>query len=178
MRIYYRMRQFLRMVFGKIDPFELAKIQEALSPAQMALFARMQSGEKEHAVRLYHTLIDQGEKNHDLIVAALLHDVGKILYRLNPMQRTLVVLTNAIIPQQSHKWGSLKTNQWDRLPGWRKPFIVAEHHAEWGAELAQAAGVSPLTETLIREHHHSSVQDLNDDESTLLLKLRIADNDS
>ncbi len=96
---------------------------------------------------MFHRLLEQGENQPDLLVAALLHDIGKLRYRLNPLERAMVVLVKAINPEQAHRWGSLPPDGWDRLPGWRKAFIVAEQHAGWGAEMARQAGVSPLTET-------------------------------
>ena len=166
------------MVSVKSGTFDLELVQTILNPEQMALFFQMQPGEKEHAVIMVRKLTEQGESQPDLLVAALLHDVGKLRYRLNPLQRTMVVLARAATPGKARRWGSLGTNEWDGLPDWRKPFIVAEQHAEWGAKLAHEAGVSPLTETLIREHHHLNVQAVSDEENNLLHKLWVVDNAS
>jgi putative nucleotidyltransferase with HDIG domain len=166
------------MVFVKPDDSELEQVQAILSPEQMVLFMQMQPGEKNHALTMYHRLLEQGEDNPDLIVAALLHDVGKTHYPMNPMERTMVVLARVTIPAQAHKWGNPPTNAWEKLPGWRKPFVVAEQHAAWGAELAHETGVSSLTETLIRKHHHPNTQVFGDEENILLYKLWVVDNDS
>ena len=178
MRILYRVRQFWRTVFVKAGPLELEQVQAVLNPEQMALFIQLQPGEKDHAVMMYHRLIEQGEIQPDLLVAALLHDVGKLRYRQNPLERTMVVLFKAANPGQARKWGSLAPDAWEGLPGWRKPFIVAEQHAEWGAEMARQAGVSSLTETLIREHHHLTSLGPGDEKDNLLHKLWVVDNDS
>lgn len=178
MRILYRLGQFWRMVFGRVDPLELNQVKTALTPAQMALFNQMQTGEKEHAITMFRRLIDRGENQSDLLVAALLHDVGKTRYPLNPLERTMVVLARAVTPQQAHAWGNQPPGTQGSPPGWRRPFIVAEQHAGWGAEMAHQAGVSILTETLIREHHHLDPSVLDGGELNLLNKLKIVDNDS
>ncbi len=41
---------------------------------------------------MFHRLLEQGENQPDLLVAALLHDVGKLRYRLNPLERAMVVM--------------------------------------------------------------------------------------
>ena len=144
----------------------------------MALFIQMQPGEKEHAIVMVRKLSEHGENQPDLLVAALLHDVGKLRYRLNPLERIMVVLTKAVVPGQVRQWGSLAPDEWEDLPGWRKPFVVAEQHAVWGAEMVRQAGVSALTETLIREHHHPNLNKTNEAEYSLLHKLWVVDNES
>ncbi len=177
MRIQYRAHQFWRSVFLKIDHRELAEAQEQLSPAQWALFTQLQPAEQAHAWRMLHRLLQQGENHPDLLVAALLHDVGKLRYRLNPLERAAVVLAQAIIPGWAHRWGNLPAAHWEEMPGWRKAFVIIEHHAEWGAELAHQAGVSPLAEELIRQHH-SLLPQAAELENQLLQALWAADNEN
>jgi HD domain len=174
----YRMRQFWRMVSVKSKPFDLGLVQTILNPEQMALFIQMTPGEKEHAMVMLHKLADQGENQPDLLVAVLLHDVGKLRYHQNPLERTMVVLAKAVMPGQVHQWGSIAPDEWEDLPRWRKPFIVAEQHAGWGAEMAHQTGVSTLTETLIREHHHPNLNNTREAENSLLYKLWVVDNES
>jgi putative nucleotidyltransferase with HDIG domain len=127
---------------------------------------------------MYHRLLEQGEHQPDLLVAALLHDVGKLRYRLNPLERATVVMIHAIKPTLARRWRYLPPHEWESLPGWRKAFIVAGQHAGWGAEMARKAGVSPLTETLIREHHNLQGYPAEDVEKDLLRKLWVVDNES
>ena len=166
------------MTSPKSGTFDLGLVQTILNPEQMALFIQMQPGGKEHAIVMVRKLSEQGENQPDLLVAALLHDVGKLRYRLNPFERTVVVLAKAVMPGQSRQWGSLAPDEWEGLPDWRKPFVVAEQHAGWGAEMARQAGVSALTETLIREHHHPNLNKTGEAENSLLHKLWVVDNES
>jgi hypothetical protein len=176
--VLYRIRQFWRTISVKIDLLELERAQALLRPKQRELFKQLQHAEKDHAVVMFHRLLEQGENQPDLLVAALLHDVGKLRYRLNPLERAMVVMVHAIKPERAHCWGNLPPNGWDGLPGWRKAFIVSEQHAGWGAEMARQAGVSPLTETLIRLHHNPHRHEVGAAENNLLHKLWVVDNES
>jgi putative nucleotidyltransferase with HDIG domain len=177
-RILYRIRQFWRSFSAQTSLLELERAQARLNQEQRELFARLQPGEKGHSLVMFRRLLEQGENQPDLLVAALLHDIGKLRYRLSPLERAMVVLVKAVNPGQARHWGNLPPNGWDNLPGWRKAFIVAEQHAGWGAEMARKSGVSPLTETLIREHHHPHRHEAGAVENSLLRKLWVVDNES
>jgi putative nucleotidyltransferase with HDIG domain len=177
-RIRYRVRQFWRTISLKTDPHELELAKGLLTEAQSGLFLHLQPEEQSHALVMYHKLLEQGENQPDLLVAALLHDVGKLRYRMNPLERAMVVLAKAVLPGQAQRWGSPPFSGFDCAPGWRKAFIVAEQHAEWGAQMARQAGVSPLTESLIRKHHDPACQQAEMAENILQRKLWLVDNES
>ncbi len=178
MRILYRVRQFWRTIFVKTDPIELERAMAILTTEQAGLFSQLQPAEKEHALVMVRKLTVQGENQPDLLMAALLHDVGKLRYRLHPLERTMVVLVKAVIPGKAHQWGSLPPAGWDEVPAWRRAFVVAEQHAEWGAQLAHQVGVSSLAETLIREHHNPHSCAAGSAETSLQHKLWVVDNES
>ncbi|RPI32816.1 MAG: hypothetical protein EHM70_07955 [Chloroflexota bacterium] len=129
-----------------------------LKPAEASLFFRLQPGEQAHSIDVLHNLIERGEAYPDLWVAALLHDVGKSCYPLNLWERVWIVLGKAIFPEKVNRWGSeyanmeLSSGNKLRAPFWRRPFVVAVLHPEWGARLAETAGSSPMVVSLIRRH--------------------------
>ena len=125
---------------------DLSQAQNFLSPASMALFLRLQPSEQAHSLRLFQELRQAGEDNRDLLAAALLHDVGKSCASLYPWERVLIVLGRRLLPARVKDWGQ------GPPIGWRRPFVVAEQHPAWGAELAAAVGASPLAVALIRRH--------------------------
>jgi len=174
----YRVRQFWRTISLKTDPHELEKAHAWLSAEQWEVFTQLQPGEQDHAVTIFRKLQAQGEDQPDLLVAALLHDIGKLRYRLNPLERVMVVLIKAVMPEEAQRVGCIPQDEWDSLPGWRKPFVLAEQHAEWGAGMARQLAVSPLTETLIRLHHQPHSPNANDLERDMLHKLWLVDNES
>jgi hypothetical protein len=177
-RVVYRVGQFWNTLSKKADPGSVNAAIRQLTIAQRQLFTQLQPSEQKHAIYIWRKLLHQGEDQPDLLVAALLHDVGKVLYPMETWQRVLVVLVKTILPARARFWGNIPADNWQKLPSWRKAFIVAEQHPFWGAELAHQAGVSPLVEYLIREHHHPWGQDLNTPESNLLHRLWLIDNES
>ena len=174
----YRVRQFWRTLSIKKDQQRFEHAMALLTPEQGSLFTRLQPDEQNHALEMFRRLLEQGENHPDLLVAALLHDVGKLRYRMSSLERVMVVILTALMPQQARRYGEFPSAGWDGLPGWRKAFIVAQHHAEWGAEMAQNSGVSHLTENLIRAHHHPLLQNADTIETSLLHKLWLVDNEN
>ncbi len=123
-------------------------------------------------------LRSRGENQPELMVAALLHDVGKLRYRLNPLERAVVVLAKAVMPKSVHRWGIAPASSLDGLNRWRKAFVVAEQHPHWGAELSRQAGASSLTEALIRNHHNPHRASHETIELDLQQKLWLVDNET
>ena len=134
-----------------------------------ALFFRMSDPDQAHSVRVFQALVAQGEDDDDLLRAALLHDVGKSLHPLRAWERSLVVVTNRILPNQVLKWGQGEPD------GWRKPFVVALQHPEWGATLIQQEGGSETLVTLIRYHQEHAPPNIGKDVQELLERLQTAD---
>jgi putative nucleotidyltransferase with HDIG domain len=146
MRIIYRMRQTWAALTAKPDRIELQEVKEYLSPAEYSLFIQLHPSEQSHSISVFHQLRRDGVEQPDLLKAALLHDVGKTRYPLHLWDRILIVLGRKIAPGLA---GSISVND---LNGWKRPLIVSQKHAEWGAEMAAGAGASQLTVALINRH--------------------------
>lgn len=154
-RLLYRTRQFWQAVRPAPAGERLRLARSVLAPPQMALFRRMSPDEQAHGWRVLQALQARGETHPDLLVAALLHDVGKSRCPLRLWERVLIVLGRALFPS--------RVRRWEKAParGWRRAFAVAGQHPEWGAAMAAEAGVSPLAAALIRRH-----QDIPGEKST------------
>ncbi len=61
------------------------------------------------------------------------------------------------------------------LSSWARPFVVAVHHPEWGAEMVKAAGGTELAVELIRRHQE---REEREKERELLLALQEADSNN
>lgn len=146
MRVFYRLLQTWRSITGKPQSKNLLEIQSTLSPELFSLFGQMHPGEQAHSISVYRHLLNQRIQNKELLEAALLHDVGKTRYPLRLWERVVIVLGNSFFPEKVKFWSAGKPE------GLKRPFVVAQKHADWGADMASQAGASKLTADLIRRH--------------------------
>lgn len=105
-----------------------------LSPAEQALWRRMPDADRRHAVDVAWSL---GDRPRDVLVAALLHDVGKIESGLGTFARVGATLATVVRPR-------------DRWSGRVGDYL---RHDELGARLLADAGSAPLVVAWAREHH-------------------------
>jgi hypothetical protein len=164
-----RLNQGLRALIAFVRPPDLAEAREVLGPRLTPLFRQMRLSEQNHCLRVMHTLRAQGCNHPDLLVAALLHDVGKTRYPLTLFGRTLPVLVKAVAPRLARRLSQ------GEPCGLRRPFVVVERHPQWGAEMLAEAGASPLAVTLTRRHQEHLSHPPQSEEDRLLLLLQAAD---
>jgi hypothetical protein len=146
-RLAYRSRQFWNALLRPELHVTSEAILPYLSPAQLILFRQLQPSEQVHAYQVFKHLEKAGEKDADLLVAALLHDVGKVLSPLSIFDRVIIVIGRRLFPKAAKRWGE------GTASGLRRPFVVAAYHAEWGGELVEQAGATEAVIKLIRHHH-------------------------
>jgi len=167
MQIFYRFRQFWNAITSSPSSDDLVQVQQKLSPKAFDLFLRMHPSEQSHSIHIYKQILEGGESNDDLITAALLHDIGKILHPLHILERIVIVLGKKIFPIYIDIWGDGDINSW------RRPFVIAKKHPLWGAEMAEEADVSALAVDLIRHHQDSQPTRTSENPKTLEEKLLI-----
>jgi len=151
-RILYRARQFWHGIRLAPKASELDRVRLVLNPTQFELFTCMQPAEQSHSLAVFDKLSSAGEGNKDLLVAALLHDVGKCLYPLKLWERVWIVMGSALFPGRAREWSRVDSEALRSLAFWKRPFIVAGQHAQWGAVMAARANSSALVVSLIRSH--------------------------
>jgi hypothetical protein len=168
----YRWRQFRQALAARPLPGEAQReIAAVLSEQEVALFRRLSLNDQAHSYQVMQMLRTAGHDDPDLLAAALLHDIGKTRYGLPIWVRSLLVLAEAFGPGRVAKWGEGEST------GWRRPFVVKARHAEWGAEMAEAAGCRPMTVALIGRHDKVVGSD-GGYEDELLRRLQWADGEN
>lgn len=165
-----RFQQGIRALTAWARPVDMALVESVLSPAEVALFRRLRRSEQLHSIRVLRAVMAAGETTPALLVAALLHDVGKTVAPFTLPDRVLVVLARKFMPQAFTRWGQ------DAEPrGWRRPFAISLRHPEWSAEMLAAAGSDPLAVALARRHADPLADPPHDETERLLAVLRAAD---
>lgn len=148
-----RLQQGIRALLAFTRPVDYDLAAAYLNPAQLALFRQMKRSEQLHSLNVVRAIDGQGAAPDDLLVAALLHDVGKIRYPMAIWQKSLPVVVRHICRDCYARW-SADTD----AAGWRRMFAVVEHHPAWSAELVEPTGASDRAVWLIR-HHADDAQD-------------------
>ena len=172
-RALYRVGQFGRSLCGRLSREQLTHVESWLTLPLFELFCRLTPSEQYHAYRVRQTLVAGGQTNPDLLIAALLHDVGKSKMPLAIWQRVLIVLGFKFAPSRALRWGTGP----DPSSAWARPFVVAVHHPELGAEMVKAAGGTELAVELIRRHQERKEREKEKErERELLSVLQHADN--
>jgi hypothetical protein len=173
-RARYRVRQFLWYLRrAPLSPAEQAEVRRVLPPALAERFARLAPGEQAHALRVLRAVAAGAHPyaaRPELLQAALLHDVGQTVAPLNVFERAWAVLARRWLPAWAERWGRGPAR------GWRRAFVAAARHPEWGADLAAQAGAAPLVAALIRRHQ-APLAAPRTTEDEMLAVLQAADDD-
>jgi HD domain len=168
-RVRYRLRQGLWALAGGPAADDREQAERLLTPRLLTLFRSLTPAEQSHALRVLHRLQRDGCRQHQLLTAALLHDVGKSLHPLSLWERAAIVLGHTLAPGWAVRAGEGEPR------GWKRAFVVARHHPTWGAALAAEAGADPGVCALIR-HHQGGADPTAPQEG--LAELRNADRES
>ena len=166
----YRLWQFWQIVTAvPLEPSALEEVATILSAQEMKLFAQFSLNDQWHSYRVMKMLRDAGHDQHPLLVAALLHDVGKTRLPLSIWERSLIVLASKLLPKQTAVWGQ------GEAVGLKRPFVVKANHPAWSATMAAEAGSDPLAIKLMQRHQDTVPAEDSSKEAKLLTLLQWAD---
>jgi hypothetical protein len=154
-QVLYRVGQFWRGLRATVTADDWPRVHRVLPAGAVPLFAAMPVDAQRHSLNVLDTLWAAGQQDPNLVVAALLHDCGKVAaeqggVKLGLWLRGPLVLLNAFLPNLATRWAAPSVSQ-----GWRYVLYVQREHAAIGALWAAEAGCTPLSCWLIAQHQTS-----------------------
>lgn len=139
----HRVGQFIGHLTARVDPGEVERARPLLPDTAWALFSGMPTADRRHGLDVVARLAAAGQRDPDLLAAALLHDSAKG-HRMRLWHRVAGVLLEAVSPRTLARLATSEQRSW------RYPFHLYLHHASLSADAALAAGCSPRTAAFIR----------------------------
>src|SRR5215210_1129475 len=142
--LLHRPRQGLKALFRRSNE-DVSDVLANLTTAQQQAFRALPHYDQVHLRTVYVTLIEDGERDDDLLLAALLHDIGKVGFgtHVRLVDRVATVLLRRLAPSLLARLARLPAS------GWRRGLALSVHHPELGAALAASLGCSRRTCWLI-----------------------------
>ncbi len=144
-RAAYRARQLAGALRVRLDSGDRETVASRLSAAQQRLFFAMTVRDQRHCLDVYHALCREGCRDEDLLLAALLHDVGKGPVRL--WHRVVAYVMLKAASPRLVDWAASSSGQ-----GWRRAMASLRHHATEGAALVREADAPGDVVELVRRH--------------------------
>ena len=146
-RAFYRCGQFFKALEERRAPLDQTLLDRHLGSAARLAFEAMSTRDRVHAIRTAIVVCRRTEGDADLVVAALLHDVGKGRQML--WHRVAYILLATASPGLLHRLA--RTGG-----GWRGALARSLDHPRIGGALARSLGCSEGVTQLIEEHHRAS----------------------
>lgn len=145
--MFYRIKQFVWTIVAKINREEQALINACLSDREKQLFKKLKVYEQKHSLRVAYHLKGKAGKDQEIeyIRLGLLHDIGKSKYPLNPVEKSIIVILDALTKGKIKKMKHFKMVK------------CYYDHSAISYDLLKASGeYSDLFLEAIRDHHHQT----------------------
>ncbi|MGH2549105.1 MAG: hypothetical protein ACRDHN_06935 [Thermomicrobiales bacterium] len=151
-----RIQQGLLALRPHPEPDEAEVARRWLSDEQHAAFLSLPVHDRAHLVRVARALVASGTATDDLVIAGLLHDIGKVdgKHHVRLIDRALKVCLERVAPRLLDRLA----NQTKTVPLCAR-LVLAVHHPEIGSERARLLGCTERTCWLIKNHDNLALAD-------------------
>ncbi len=155
---FHRVRQTIAALTVRPDARCAELVDCLLTSKQAAAFYQLSSHDQAHLCRVAQQLGGTNSENIDLIVAALLHDIGKVSDRgrVRLPDRVAKVLLSKYAPHLLARLAKRPANM--LLEG----LSLTVHHPSLGAQRAAMLGCTARTCWLIAHHENEGIFSDND----------------
>ena len=106
--MFYRVQQFIRAMTASLSYEEEQWIKVYLTPKEQELFFRLKVYEQKHCLCVAKLLDEWTSGREEMIRLGLLHDIGKIVYPLNPIEKSIIVILHKVTNGRIKKFKRLK----------------------------------------------------------------------
>lgn len=152
--MFYRVKQLYGALTAKVTDEDYIFVEEYLDSKLTDLFKKLPTYEQRHCInvaqtirdKFAHSLTDQNKRL--LIMAGLLHDIGKMDTGLNPLTKSLAVVMDKISAKTARKY----SGKISFLDGYY-------NHPIKGKEIMKQFDVSKELLFLIENHHNGQIID-------------------
>ncbi|WMJ80066.1 HDIG domain-containing protein [Clostridium sp. MB40-C1] len=145
----YRIKQFYWGITSKIDLKDKRFLNQHLSEKELMLFNKLNKHEKKHCIKTAMdaevVCLKNNVNNKILIKAALLHDIGKIDYNTNLIQKSFMVVLNKLFKDKMRKYEGYKVVD------------VFYNHPENGYKILKNYDYDERFLYLIKNHHNNDI---------------------
>lgn len=149
----YRIKQFIYALTAKMTKEDIAYVKCYLNKKEQELFFKLKVYEQSHCLKVAQSMAKQGEAlnaedKRELVRMGLLHDIGKIKYPLNLIEKSLIVILDKVTKGKIKNWHKLKMVK------------CYYHHAEAGYDLlSELDDYKDTFLQAIRYHHTVTFED-------------------
>lgn len=97
----YRVKQFIWAITSPIKKIDKEILNKYLNSEEKELFNKLSHSDKHHSIRVCKGALELANKNTEIDInrlakVALLHDVGKAIYPLNAVEKSILVILHKI----------------------------------------------------------------------------------
>lgn len=146
----YRIKQFYWSITAQISADNIIYLKKYLNEREINLFNKLAILDQKHSisVAMYveNRFRNENIKDNILIKASLLHDIGRIKYKSNVLNKSVMVLLDKITRGKIKRYKNIKM------------INIYYNHAELGYNILKDYGYDNKLLYLVKNHHNTEIR--------------------